>query len=56
MKGGSTPYNTVNEDGFTDAMDLAIVKLAASEAIVAAAPIKRKRISVTTTWGALKQR
>jgi len=55
MKGGSTPYDTdLNSDGVTNMMDLTIVKLAAIEAIVAAAPSKRS--TITTTWGALKQK
>ena len=49
----STSYDTdINNDGVTDENDLAIVKLKAVEAIIAAAPRKRKVLF--TTWGALK--
>ena len=49
----STSYDTdINNDGVTDENDLAIVKLKAVEAIIAAAPRKRK-VNLTT-WGALK--
>lgn len=51
----SVSYDTdINNDGRTDEIDLAIVKLKAVEAIVAAAPKKRKiRL---TTWGQMKSR
>lgn len=51
----SVLYDTdLNNDGVTDEVDLLIVKAKAFEAIVAAAPRKRKmRI---TTWGRLKKR
>ena len=52
---GETSYDTdINDDGVTDESDLAIVKLKAMEAIVAAAPRKRK-VNITT-WGSLKRR
>ncbi|MXV74728.1 hypothetical protein F4Z99_10655 [Candidatus Poribacteria bacterium] len=51
----STPYDTdINDDGVTDENDVAIVKLKAVEAIIAAAPHKRK--VKLTTWGRLKER
>ena len=52
---GEVSYDTdVNNDGKTDEVDLLIVKAKAVEAIVAAAP-RKKRIQLTT-WGALKKR
>lgn len=48
-------YDTdLNNDGVTDEVDLLIVKAKAMEAIVAAAPRKRK-VNITT-WGRLKRR
>ena len=50
----STSYDTdLNDDGITDEVDLAIVKLAALDAIAAAAPRKRKVKFIT--WGSLKR-
>ena len=50
-----TSYDTdVNDDGKTDEVDLHIVKSLAIEAIVKAAPSKRK--ANITTWGAMKRR
>ena len=50
-----TSYDTdVNDDGKTDKVDLLIVKAIAIEAIVKAAPSKRK-IKITT-WGSMKTR
>ena len=51
----SVSYDTdVNNDGITDEVDLLIVKAKAVEAIVAAAPRKRK--IKLTTWGSVKMR
>lgn len=48
-------YDTdVNNDGDTNILDLLIVKAKAVEAIIAAAPPKRK--VKTTTWGSMKTR
>lgn len=49
-------YDTdLNNDGVTDELDLLIVKAKATEAIVAAAPRKRKRKVNIMTWGAMKK-
>lgn len=49
-----TTYDTdINNDGVTDENDLALVKLKAMEAIIAASPSK-PRFKLTTTWGTLK--
>ena len=50
MKG--THFN--NESTLSCILDLMLVKAAAFEAIVAAAPSQQKVI--TTTWGAIKQK
>ena len=51
----SVSYDTdINNDGVTDETDLAIVKLKAVEAIIAAAPRKRK--IKFTTWSKLKMK
>ena len=52
---GEVSYDTdLNDDGITDEVDLLIVKAKAMEAIVAAAPRKRK-VNITT-WGSMKSR
>ena len=50
----STYDTDINNDGTTNILDLLIVKAKAVEAIVAAAPRKRK-VNITT-WGAMKRR
>ena len=50
----STYDTDVNNDGATNILDLLIVKAKAVEAIVAAAPRKRK-VNITT-WGDMKRR
>ena len=51
----SVSYDTdVNNDGVTNILDLLLVKAIAVEAIIAAAPSKRK-VNITT-WGAIKDR
>ena len=54
MSAKSTYDTDLNNDGVTDEVDLLIVKAKAMEAIVAAAPRKRK-VNITT-WGSMKSR
>jgi len=51
-----TTYDTdVNDDGVTDKDDLAIVKLKAVEAILAASPRKSRKVKIQwTSWGSIK--